>query len=316
MSTLLALAMALDISSKVPVLTYHSSENYYDEATGACDLESSALARDLAVIHDMGFTVIPAYWLVEWQRGWRAGDSLPTNSVVITLDDGHNADFLDNADPWHPCAPIKSMRAVLEEASGWEWNAPDDMPVPHATTFVIGSPTAREYIKHGLMSDAWWSAASAHTLMEVQNHSLDHDHEAIPENTPDDALTTKLGYLDTITLPAGGGKARMTSTRIDTQREAEDYVTISGEFIRAKTGLEPDLFAYPFGPASAYLRDTYLPRMMEDNGPVGAFCGAGGYVTRNSHPYCLERFVHRASPQHGGWRNAEELEAILRGAMK
>lgn len=308
MSTLLAVAMALDVSSKVPVLTYHSSENYYDEATMGCDTESAALERDLALIHSMGFTVIPAYWLVEWQRGWRGGNTLPDRSVVITFDDGHNADFLDNADPWHPCAPIKSMRAVLEEAATWDWSPTYGAPVPHATTFVIGSPTAREHIKGDMMSDAWWSAASAHPLMEVQNHSLDHDHESIPEDTLDEKLD--------VLLPAGGGKPRMTSTRISSFDQSTDYVTVSAEYIEQKTGLWPDLFAYPFGPASSFMRDVYFPEQFEQHGTVAAFCGAGGYVTKESNPYCLERFVHRASPQYGGWRDEHELEAILRGAMK
>lgn len=305
MNTLLSLAMALDVSSKVPVLTYHSWDNRYDEASQTCDVESEALARDLKVIYDEGYTVIPAYWLAEWVRGWRSGATLPEKSVVITLDDGYDGDYLDNAEPHHPCAPIRSVRAVLEEAALWDWGAPDDMPVPHATTFVIASPAARALInKEGHMQENWWPAAANHPLMEVQNHGLDHDHETIPEGTYDEKID--------VFLPAGGGKPQMTSMRIDTLQEASDYIGLAGQYISDKIGVGADLVAYPFGPASDYMINDYMPSQYSSHGAIAAFCAGGEYVTRDSNPYCLGRFIHRSSPAYGGWRNAEELRAILR----
>lgn len=317
MSTLLAVAMALDMSARVPVLTYHSWDNRYNEATLACDVESEALARDLKVIYEEGYTVIPAYWLAEWVRGWRDGATLPEKSVVITIDDGHDGDFLDNAEPHHPCAPIRSARAVLEEAAEWEWGAPEGMPVPHLTTFVIGSPIARALINtDGRMADNWWSAASVHPLLEVQNHSLDHDHEAIPAGTLDLLLTDALGLDLPVMLPAGGGEPQMTSLRIDTLAESSDYVGLSAEYIYRRTALWPDLLAYPFGPASDYMINDYMPTHYAEHGVVAAFCAGGRYVTRNSNIYCLGRFVHRSSPAYGGWRNADELRALLRNAQR
>ena len=300
-----ARVLALPDDARVPVLTYHSWEARYDEATGRCDIESEALARDLEVIYSEGYTVIPAYWLVEWVRGWRDGSTLPDRAVVITLDDGHDLDFLDNALPWHPCAPLRSMRAVLEEAAEWDWGGPKGMPVPHATTFVIGSAEARRHIDGEHMNHNWWPSAAAHPLLEVQNHSLDHDHNSIPDGAYDE-------YLG-VDLTAGGGKGQMTSLRIDTAEENALYVDLAASYIWHKTAAGPDLFAYPFGPASEYSRTEYFPGQRDT---VGAFCGSGGYVTRDSDPYCLPRFVHRSSPQYGGWRDAAELKEILRAASQ
>lgn len=308
-------AQALPDDARVPVLTYHSWETRYDAETKICDIESRALARDLKVIFEEGYTVIPAYWLVEWVRGWRDGSTLPDKAVVITMDDGYDLDFLDNVNPHHPCAPLRSMRAVLEEASAWPWEAPDGMPVPHVTTFVISSPAARALINPDrAMQDNWWPSANAHPLMEVQNHGLDHDHEAIPAGTLDLLLTDALGLDLPVMLPAGGGEPQMTSLRIDTLAESSDYVGLSAEYIYARAGLWPDLLAYPFGPASDYMINTYMPNYFSDHGSVAAYCAGGVYVTRDSNPYCLGRFVHRSSPAYGGWRTAEELKMILRQA--
>ena len=70
---LAAMISTLAIDAKVPVLTYHSWDNRYDEATESCDTEPEALARDLQVIYDEGYTVIPAYWLAEGAHASRQG---------------------------------------------------------------------------------------------------------------------------------------------------------------------------------------------------------------------------------------------------
>lgn len=308
---LAAIISTLANDAKVPVLTYHSWDNRYDEITNTCDTESEALLRNLKVIYDEGFTVIPAYWLAEWVRGWRSGLTLPAKSVVVTLDDGYDLDYLDNINPKHPCAPLRSIRSVLEEASTWDWNAPEGMPVPHVTTFVISSPAARSYINPDQnMQENWWPSANSHPLMEVQNHGLDHDHNSIPENTFDQRLSDLVG-MD-IFLPAGGGVPQMTSTRIDTYQESQDYISISAEYIADKLGNWPDLFAYPFGPTSDYMRDVYFTTFINEHKTIAAFCAGEQYVTKQSDIYCLGRFVHRSSPQYGGWRNAEELKSLLR----
>lgn len=295
-------AQGLPNDAKVPVLTYHSWETRYDPATETCDIESDALARDLKVIFEEGFTPIPAYWLAEWVLGWREGSTLPDKAVVITMDDGYDLDYLDNVNPHHPCAPLRSMRAVLEEASSWSWDAPEGMPVPHATTFVIASPLARSYINTDQnMQENWWPSANNHPLMEVQNHGLDHDHNSIPAGVYDEKMD--------IYLPAGGGDPQMTSMRIDTLEESLDYVQAAGEYISNRIGMGTDLFAYPFGPASDYMINTYMP--VHDNLTVAAFCTEEEYVTRDSNPYCLGRFVHRSLPIYGGWQTAEQLRMIL-----
>lgn len=308
---LAAMISTLAIDAKVPVLTYHSWDNRYDEATESCDVESEALLRDLKVIYEEGYTVIPAYWLAEWVRGWRSGLTLPAKSVVITLDDGYDLDYLDNIDPSHLCAPLRSVRSVLEEAATWDWSAPEGMPVPHVTTFVIASPAARSFINTDQgMSENWWPSANNHPLMELQSHGLDHDHESIPAGTLDERLSDVVG-ID-IFLPAGGDEPQMNSVRIDNYAEASVYVGLASEYIASRLGTWPDLFAYPFGPASDYMINIYMPTQYAEHGVVAAFCAGGEYVTRNSNIYCLGRFIHRAFPQYGGWRNEEELKNLLR----
>jgi hypothetical protein len=294
-------AYALPPDARVPVLTYHSWANYHDETTGACDTEAQALLRDLRVIHEEGFHIIPAYWLVEWVRGWRDGSTLPDRAVVITLDDGHDLDFLDNAMPFHPCAPLRSMRSVLEEAAKWGWGG-RKLPI-HATVFVIGSPEARRHINPRYMHDNWWPAAAHHPMLEIQNHSLDHDHIRIPGGVYDEALD--------IPLTAGGGAGQGTSLRIDTLDEHIAYVEASTYWIWHKTNTGADLFAYPFGPASEYSKTVYFPGQQDTH---GAFCASGGYVTRQSDPWCLERVVHRAPDSHGGWSSADGMRRILKAA--
>ena len=310
-----ARVLALPDDARVPVLTYHSWDIRHDPETGTCDVESEALARDLDIIYNAGFTVIPAYWLAQWVRGERDGATLPPRAVVITIDDGHDADYLDNIWPYHPCAPIRSIRSVLEDAAAWDWGGPEGMPVPHASLFVIGSPAARELIDAGgsrdggWMNDNWWSSAHYHPLLEVYNHSLDHDHNAIPADTYDEHIEVE--------LTAGGGQGQMTSRRIDTHAKNDLYVALAAEYITARIGMWPDLFAYPFGPASTYAVQDYFPRYAHEHGTVAAFCTDGGanrYVTLQSDPFCLPRFVHRSSPAFGGWRDADELRAILRAA--
>lgn len=158
------------------------------------------------------------------------------------------------------------------------------------------------------MMENWWPSAAIHPLMEVQNHGLDHDHETIIPGSYDETLSSLINW--DITLPAGGGIPQMKSTRIDTFEESEMYVQAAGEYISMRIGMGTDLFAYPFGPASDYMIDIYMP--VYDTMTVAAFCTGGEYVTKQSNPFCLGRFIHRSSPEYGGWRNAEELRQILR----
>ncbi|MGH7962711.1 MAG: polysaccharide deacetylase family protein, partial [Candidatus Binatia bacterium] len=73
----------------------------------------------------------------------------------------------------------------------------------------------------------------------------------------------------------------------------------------------PDLFAYPWGQSSNYLRETYFPDFQDQHRTRAAFAASGGYVTRTSPQWNLPRFV--SSSQLVGWQDTEGLIRILRG---
>lgn len=106
-------AMALSNSGKVPVFFYHSWA-----VNAPCDYINNshlALAQDLETIYNNGFTVVPLYWISEWQVGTRDGNTLPNKVVGLAFDDGADLDWIDDANPSGACAPVKSFRTILQE---------------------------------------------------------------------------------------------------------------------------------------------------------------------------------------------------------
>ena len=298
-------AMALSDSAKVPVLLYHSSQVGYP-----CDYANNAalaLSQDLEMIRNKGFTVVPLFWIAEWAVGIRDGSTLPEKVVGISFDDGLDLDWVDNIIPEHACAPLKSFRAVLQEFKA----AHTDLPwySPHAVSFVIGSPVARAVILPGYLNDTWWAAANSSGIMEVYNHSADHDHVTLNGPFWDAALSTYIPVRGYNTI--GNWQGANEFWRIDNYESSYLAVTASAAYISSKIGPAwPDLFAYPFGHASNYLRYTYFPYYGYEHKTLAAFSIEPTYVTKGAERYFLGRFGYGDQ-----WTSPTQLAAILDGAL-
>lgn len=305
-----SLAFGLSNDAKVPVLLYHSWA-----IDAPCDYTNSnqaALAADLETLHQRGFTVVPVYWLVMWSDGLIDGSELPDKVVGLTFDDGHDSDWLDNTLPDHECAPIPSFRTIMED---FKKKYAEELPwySPHAATFVIASKEARDRIHPHHMNDNWWSSAQSSDIMEIYNHSADHDHTNVIEPTYDDALGA--------TLPAAGHSdgewyGQLRPDRIDNYEGSNIHVALANQFIFSKTLVGPDLFAHPLGMVSDYTLYEYFPNYRAEHLTYGAFCTAPSrgaadenYLTRNSNRYCMPRLTFGYN-----WTTPDGFMAVLRNS--
>jgi Polysaccharide deacetylase len=298
-------SFALPNSAKVPVLLYHSHQVAWpcDYANNA----SLALAQDLEMMRSKGFTVVPLYWIAEWATGIRDGGTLPDKVVGISFDDGVDLDWVDNIDPSHACVPLKSFRAVLQDFKA----AHPDLPwySPHAASFVVASPVARAIIGGTGINDYWWQAANSSGIMEIYNHSTDHDHNTISGPFWDAYLDTYIPVRGYATV--GNWQGGNEFFRIDNYESSKRAVTTSASYISSKIGgAWPDLFAYPFGHASSYLRYTYFPYYSAEHKTLAAFSVEPRYVTQGAERYFLGRFSFG-----GDWTTPATLAAILDGAQ-
>ncbi len=299
--------------AKVPILLYHS--RHVDEPCTYGHNDLLALEQDLEVLHQEGFTVVPVYWLVEWQLGWRRGDTLPDKPVGLTLDDGYDSDFLERTPNDHPCAPLKSAYTILKE---FHERYADELPEhsPHAALFVIASREVRLLLEENHFQDNWWAAAHHSGLLEVYNHGADHDHPVLEEQVWEPLLEAHLpaaGHAD------GDWSGKLRPDRIDTLEANSIHIAYAAEYIASRIGVWPDLFAHPMGRVSNYTRQVYFPNYFREHGTVAAFCtevaGRGpqpaNYLTRGADRWCLPRLTHGYS-----WRTPEEFLTILRGSQK
>jgi len=277
--------------TKIPILTYHSHRvlgSTYETN------DHIALYHDLRTVHAHGFKVISLRSVVEWFLGTRDGS--PQNCTAITFDDGCDLDWVDFHHPQHGL--IKNFSAILE---AFQNEAGDNQPYLQASSFVIGSPVARRLINNeslpglDLLNDYWWKFAEASGILKIYNHSWDHNHPAV------DAVCQK-----------DNGKGSFEN--IDTFQECQCEVFQSAVFISEKIHPSwPDLFAYPYGPSSDYIKGIYFPQFIEHHRTLAAFGASGGYLTKGSFRWNLPRFVSGASPPVG-WRTKDELMEILDGA--
>lgn len=261
-------AEALPNDARVPILLYHTRTISEPCEYGSDDLV--ALEQDLETLHSEGFTVMPVYWLVQWALGWRDGSTLPDKVVGITIDDGYDADFIDRTPAPIDCPPRKSARSILEE---FRKKYEDELPdlSPHASLFVIASREVRNLLdpvdQH--FGDNWWAAAHHHPMLEVYNHSSDHDHPVVDEKIYD--------YLLGAWLPASGHadgewQGKLRPDRSNNLASSVIHFSDAGAYIASRIGVWPDLFAHPMGRVSEYARLHYLPKMARQHGLVAAFC--------------------------------------------
>jgi hypothetical protein len=264
------------------VLTYHSGNLAGNEYASNNLL---ALADDLEHIHALRVPIVPLRRVVDaLLRG--AGRSLPPKVVAITLDDGLDFDFVDLVHPFH--GPQRSVHSVLRRFA--ERHATE----VHATTFVIASPDARrqiatrEMLDHQWINDYWWADAVASGLFHVGSHGWDH-------------------MSPSVVAPGESRGKSGTFLTVDNFAEADLQVRAAREYIEA-TAPNPGtaLFAYPYGSASAYLIDEYLPRYGPSNGTIAAVTGEPGPVHDGSDRWRLGRFTFGVA-----WRAPDELRRIL-----
>jgi polysaccharide deacetylase len=267
---------------KVPIICYHSSHAGKDYASD----DHHALAADLRTIHRLGHRIVPLDWVVESLLGERAP---LRNCVALTCDDGVVLDWRDVDHPtfgWR-----QSFANILRQFSAEVGAA---QPTVEMTSFVIASPDARKELEvtclagHPWWSDDWWHDADASGLLRIENHSWDHVHPG----------TSRVAQRDRI---------KGDFTRVDSFEDCEAQLAHASAFIERLTHRRPRYFAYPYGQASRYLREAYLPEHGARHGLRAAFSIDDGFVTEESDRWYLPRFTHGAASM----TTSEHFEAML-----
>jgi len=259
------------------ILTYHATR-LESWTRGGADL--LALAADLDWLACSGVPVLPLHTLL-------ADES--NEGVAITFDDGTR---MDGESIQHPrLGRLPSMLSVLAAAKA-------QLPHLRASSFVIASPRARADLDRGLVNDygealmdsAWWRAASHSGLMDLENHSWDHNHPLVALSAQRD--NRRGSFLD-----------------IETADEAEAEITAASDFIEANCGRRPIYFAYPFGEMSEYLRRQWLPTRGPQVQLEAAFSTEPRALSAGDDRWALPRFVSGRD-----WRDDASLSALLRSA--
>ena len=266
----------------IPVLTYHGVNvirNTYAEN------DHLALASDLHTIAACGFRVIPLSRVVDWHQGL-VPDGDMAQTVALSLDDGAWFDFYDLEHP--TCGMQRGMINILKD-----FNQQHAAKV-HATSFVIASPEARSsldkscMIGQGWWGDEWWRQAAASGVMDVECHSWDHVHPNLDEVAQLAQLKGDFGLVKTYT-------------------DCNTQFAQAGAYMGAQLGKRPSLFAYPYGQASNYAVNKYLPEYRPKHGFRAAFTTEPRAVSRSNNIWRLPRYVFGQD-----WKTPEALSDILK----
>jgi len=264
------------------VLTYHSGRiSGNDYRTN----NLVALAEDLETIRALDLPIVPLCGLVDALLH-RGAPALPEKSVAITFDDGLDFDFVELVHPFHGLQA--SACSVLRRFA-----TAHSVPV-HATTFVIASPRAREQIArremldHQWIGEHWWADAVASGIFHVANHSWDHVSPSVS--------------------PVGQRDGRSGAfTLVDTFDDAELQVRRAHDYIAERApNAGTALLAYPYGDASAYMTDEYLPVHGEKGGTLAAFTGRPGVMHQDSNRWALPRYCCGTD-----WESPQALARLL-----
>jgi Polysaccharide deacetylase len=274
---------------RVPVLAYHAVNiEGNDYATN----DHVAFAADLRLIHELGLRVVPVHWLVDQLLGTANRDL--TRCVALSCDDGTDFDFFD-LDHWDHGTQRSLFNRMADFIHEKGATAQPDL---HLTSFVIASPEAREHLDrerlagHGWISERWWRAALESGRMAIENHSWDHNHDAIA-------------------LPGIGGMLRGSFLAVDNRERADAEIAAASRYIDSIIAPQrTTLFCYPFGHVNDYLRREYFPLVDNAHGMRAAFGDGATPVTAGSERWNLPRYI---CGWH--WKSPEQLQAILREAL-
>jgi len=267
---------------KANILTYHSQNVF---GNGPARNDHHALSADLEALHEAGHRFVPLSFLMKYLAGAPEKDE-EGPLVCLTFDDGCDFDVRKLEFPPHGMQ--QSFLAIMETFV--KRHGKQAQPQLHATQFVIANARARQTIdQHSLfgrhqISDDWWKDSTAHPLLDLGNHSWDHNH-------PD---------LD------GGAYPRGDFTGVDTLERCQQQITEAGRLIARLGGYWPQFFAYPFGESSDYLRQEFFPHHHAEHHCQAALGTTAGSVTENSNRWDLPRFVCGRD-----WSDPDELLAMI-----
>jgi peptidoglycan/xylan/chitin deacetylase (PgdA/CDA1 family) len=254
---------------KIPVLTYHSMNI---ESNAYAENDHLALASDLQTIRQLGYEIIPLSQVVNWHQGALINE--PSSKVIaLTLDDGSWFDYYDLNHP--TCGMQRSMFNILKD---FQEQTHRSLPV-HATSFVITSPEARDsldkscMIGRGWWSDAWWAEAALSGIMDIECHSWDHVHPELETVAQQDQIKGDFGQI---------------RSEPDCQIQ---FVHASNYLHKTLAGTRPRLFAYPWGKASDYVLNDYLPNQRDKHHFQAAFSIEPRAVSKSDNIWWLPRFV-------------------------
>lgn len=252
----------------VPILTYH--------AEYTPDGDMAAFRADLRILDQEGFQIVPLSWVVDWVH---SGRPIPERAVALTVDDGLDPSYLDLGDNPSLLTILTDFQAEV---------GVERQPWVHMTLFVIASATARAEIEGWpIRRDFWWRTAAESPLIDIGNHSWDHNHPHVTVRCDDDP-------------PRHGFRT------IDTYAEATCAIAHAAATIHRITDTWPTLFSYPYGEASPYLREDYFPSFLDEHRTRAAMSTTPQPVTRSTSPWFLPRYVYGRD-----WKTPEGLRAIL-----
>ena len=268
------------------ILSWHSIrvlENRY------ADNDLIAFGEDLVTLDALGWTVLP---LSDALAGLAVGN-LPDKVAVLTADDGSIMDF----EPFdHPtCGLQNSLGQRLHEFR--ETLPADSRHRPHVSAFAIASPEVRveldrtDYMSLNVWRDDWWAEANATGLISIESHSWDHNHGSLERTVQRDNRRGDFRF-------------------IETEAECRAEVDQASDYIERKAGRRPQFFAYPYGQASDYIRQEYLPRRGPALGLKAALACDPEPVTAQSDPWHLPRYMFARD-----WKEPGDLARLLADAQ-
>ena len=272
---------------KIPILTYHPA---YVNGNDYQSNDHLAFAEDLRLVHALGFRVLRLADAVSMLRSGSAGEQ---KYLAFTFDDGTDFDYRDLV---HPAWGLqRSMLNIMKDFLA-EFGA-ESQPTLNATSFVVTSPEARAVLDRtclagsGWYGDDWWSAAVASGLMDIGNHSWDHNHVSLPE-------------------VAQREQKKGDFFVIDTYEDADRQIRNAGDFLARKApNPAANLFAYPYGHVNDYLAREYFPKHQREHGVSAAFTTDSRVATEADDRWRLPRLV-----LHTDWNSAGELRRVLQAA--